>query len=80
MRTGPWSACAVQFIYSESERAHFEKRSTFVDAAVAAVASSATEADHELVWVAPDTASGILYAESHRWAVESWKRLARRPR
>jgi 8-oxo-dGTP diphosphatase len=73
VRAGDWATYAVQFIYSESERTHFEKLSTFVDATVEAVASSATEADHELEWVAPEAASRLLTPESHGWAVERWR-------
>jgi 8-oxo-dGTP diphosphatase len=76
VRVGSWAIRAVQFIYSEPERTHFEKWSTFVDATVEAVASSGTEADHELVWMTPETASEVLLAESHRWAVQA--RLNRR--
>jgi 8-oxo-dGTP diphosphatase len=77
VRAGGWAICAVQFIYSESERTHFEKLSTFIDATVEAVTSLATEADHELEWMAPEAASRLLSPESHRWAVECWR--SRRP-
>ncbi len=75
VRTGLWEIQAVQFTYSESDRAHYEKWSTFLDAVVEAVAHSGTEADHELVWMAPATAAEVLASESHRWAVESWRQL-----
>ena len=73
VRAGDWAIHAVQFIYSESERTHFEKLSTFVDATVEAVASSATEADHTPEWMAPEAASRLLSPESHRWAVDCWR-------
>jgi len=73
VRAGDWKIHAVQFIYSESERTHFEKLSTFVDATVEAVASLATEADHELEWMAPEAAFQLLSPESHRWAVDRWR-------
>lgn len=73
VRVGGWKACAVQFIYSEADRAHYEKLSTFVDATVEAVASSATEADHKLEWVALEAAPQILSPESHGWAVDCWR-------
>jgi 8-oxo-dGTP diphosphatase len=73
VRVGSWSIRALQFIYSESERTHFEKWSIFVDATVKAVAGPGTEIDHELVWMTPEAASEVLLAESHRWAVESWR-------
>jgi 8-oxo-dGTP diphosphatase len=75
VRTGLWAIRAVQFTYSESDRAHYEKWSTFLDAVVEAVAHSGTEADHELVWVTPGTAIETLASGSHRWAVESWRHL-----
>ena len=73
VRVGSWAIRAVQFIYSESERTHFEKWSIFVDTTVEAVAGPGTEADHELVWMTSENASEVLLAESHRWAVESWR-------
>jgi 8-oxo-dGTP diphosphatase len=73
VRAGDWAIYAVQFIYSESERTHFEKLSTFVDATVETVASLATEADHALEWMAPEAASRLLSPESHRWAVDCWR-------
>lgn len=77
VRAGSWATRAVQFSYSESDQAYYEKWSTFLDAVVEAVAHSGIEEDHELVWVAPGTAIETLASESHRWAVESWRRLAR---
>ncbi len=73
VRAGSWEICAVQFCYSETEKTHFEKRCTFVDAVVRAVATSGTEADHELVWVASATASAIMSHESHGWAIAAWR-------
>jgi 8-oxo-dGTP diphosphatase len=69
---GRWLGRAVQFLYSKSERTHFEKWSTFLDVSVESVGSSGVEADHELVWTAPSEASAILTDGSHRWAVEQW--------
>ncbi len=73
VRVGSWAAWAVQFCYSESENTHFEKRCTFVGAVVEGVAPSKTEADHELLWVAPAAASELLTHESQRWAIEVWR-------
>ena len=73
VRVGGWKIHAVQFIYSEADRAHYEKLSTFVDATVEAVASLVTEADHALEWMAPEAASRLLSPESHRWAVDCWR-------
>jgi len=36
------------------------------------------EDDHELVWVAPETAVARLDRESHAWAVAAWLRLRAR--
>ncbi len=73
VRAASWKICAVQFCYSETERTYFEKRCTFVDAAVEAVAPSGTEADHELIWVASDAASVLMSHESHGWAIAAWR-------
>jgi len=73
VRAGRWSVSAVQFKYSETEHEHFEKRSTFMDVLVERVASSGGEADHELVWMAPESASSTLTDGSHGWAVEQWR-------
>jgi 8-oxo-dGTP diphosphatase len=64
---------AVQFSYSASERTWFEKRSTFIDAAVAGTDPSRLEPGHELMWVDVETATRILSHESHARAVERWR-------
>ncbi len=53
VRPGAWTVRAVQFVCSESETTRFEKRSTFIEAAVDRCGSTGIEADHELVWVDP---------------------------
>ena len=73
VRIGPWVAHAVQFAYSASEGAHFEKRSTFLECAIAGHDPSLLEAGHELLWVDSGAASRILTHASHAWAVEQWK-------
>jgi 8-oxo-dGTP diphosphatase len=73
VRPGLWLTRAVQFLYSKSEKTHFEKLSTFIDVSVESVASSGVEADHELLWTAPDAAHAILSDGSHGWAVEQWR-------
>src|SRR5207302_1794112 len=80
VRPAVWTARAIQFVYSESEGTHFEKRSIFfpgfVYATDAAVSASAVETDHQLIWVPLHTATQMLSHESHGWAVEQWtKRL-----
>jgi 8-oxo-dGTP diphosphatase len=63
---------AREIVRSEAEDTWFEKRSTFVLAAVAAAGLDCTEDDHALTWLAPAAAVGALVHESHRWAVERW--------
>src|SRR5262249_53751290 len=72
VRLGVWSARAVQFVSSEPEGAHFEKRSTFIEGAVEEERDDSTglEDDHQLVWVNLKRATGILTLPSHSWAVE----------
>ena len=76
VRASAWEIHAVQFAYSEAEKTHFEKRCTFLDAVLQSAAPSGTEPDHELVWIAPETASEILSHESHAWAVARWSNRA----
>jgi hypothetical protein len=59
---------AVEIVYSEGEKACFEKRSVFIAAEVTAQEMS-IEPDHELVWLHPDEALNTLSPASHRWAV-----------
>jgi 8-oxo-dGTP diphosphatase len=73
---GQWATRAVQFAYSASERAHFEKRSTFMECAIEGSDRSRLEANHELLWVDFGTASRILSHPSHGWAIEQWKQRA----
>ena len=72
VRIGTWCACAVQFAASKSEHACYEKRSTFVEALIAGAPSSASEPDHELVWVEASAARALLAHASHAWAIASW--------
>ena len=77
IRLGTWTARAIQFVYAESERTHFQKRSTFiqgfVDAAGDGFNSVGFESDHELLWVNPEAAIQMLSHQSHCWAVERWR-------
>jgi len=74
IRLSSWGTRAVQFIYSSQERAHFQKLSTFLGAMAEGLAASPLETDHELAWSEPETAARILSHESHRWAVDLWRR------
>ena len=72
LRPGAWALHAVQFSYSRSEGAHFEKRSTFLDASIGGADSTRLHADHELIWASPFDATRLLSHASHSWAVERW--------
>jgi 8-oxo-dGTP diphosphatase len=74
VRVGRWRRAAVEHVSSRVERTHFEKRSTFCDAALVALTGEATEEDHVLMWVSPDESIAVLGPESHRWAVTEWLR------
>ena len=60
---------ALEICYSAEEREYFEKDSAFMLAEIAGYGTK-TEADHELLWLAPDAAIKVLTHGSHRWAVE----------
>ena len=78
VRVGGWSVRAVRFAYSELEKTHFEKRSTFLEAEVGGARTEGQEIGHELVWVEVGLAARQLTDESHVWAVERWRaRVAR---
>ena len=72
VRAGEWRAAAVQFVWSAKYRAHFEKRSSFLDAVVDGADAPRTEHDHELLWLPPDEAAAAMAHESHAWAVARW--------
>jgi 8-oxo-dGTP diphosphatase len=72
VRVGDWATWAVQFVYSETERTHFEKRCTFVEAVLEAAAGSGKESDHELLWIAPGAAPALMSHQSHAWAIANW--------
>ena len=74
VRLGSWSARAVQFVDSKEERTCFEKLCTFVDAVIVSGNGAGGEADHELLWLPPDTASEMMSHESHAWAIAVWSR------
>jgi 8-oxo-dGTP diphosphatase len=79
IRPGACVARAIQFVYSEPERTHFEKRSIFIEGAIIGHGPPPLEKDHELVWLDAEQAAQSLSHQSHGWAVELWrKRLCRR--
>lgn len=72
LRVGVWRIRALQFVYSEPEQTHYEKRSTFIDCAVDGPGVPVLETDHELMWLSPQLAHDRLSHESQRWAVRCW--------
>jgi 8-oxo-dGTP diphosphatase len=72
VRVGAWRRTAIEHVFSVTEQAHFEKRSTFCDAAVVAPAGEPTEVDHVLQWISGAEATALLTPPSHRWAVGEW--------
>jgi len=77
VRPAYWVTRAVQFAYSASERAHFEKRSTFMECAIEGTDRTHLQTGHELFWVDEEMATRILTHESHGWAVLRWMRRTR---
>ena len=78
VRVGAWGAAAVQLAWSPTYRTHYEKRCTFVDAAVERPGAPPVEADHALAWLDPAAAAAAMAHESHGWAVRAWLDRARR--
>jgi len=72
VRVGAWNVRAVDFVYSITDRTHFEKRSTFVEVHAEGPRAGAGEPDHELRWLPPREAAERLSHPSHRWAAERW--------
>ncbi len=71
VRPGGWVIRAVQFAYSASESAHFEKRSTFMECSIEGADRTRLEAGHELLWLGEKEAIRILTHASHGWAVRT---------
>jgi 8-oxo-dGTP pyrophosphatase MutT (NUDIX family) len=61
---------AVQFTHARATSNCFEKRSTFVEAAVVSTVSG-TRAEHHWQWLSPAAARWALTYESHRWALNT---------
>jgi GNAT superfamily N-acetyltransferase/8-oxo-dGTP pyrophosphatase MutT (NUDIX family) len=64
---------AVQFVNSRKMNAHFEKRSTFVAAAVESATRNVPE--HRTLWLEPAMAIDTVTYDSHAWAIRRWVRL-----
>jgi hypothetical protein len=60
-------------VFSQTEQAQFEKRSTFCDAIVTGPDEAPSEPDHALEWMAFAEAEALLTAPSHRWAAAEWQ-------
>ena len=73
IQPGAWVVRAIQFVYAEREKTHFEKRSIFLGGVIVGFDSTRSEPDHELVWAEPEEATRILSHESQRWAVKQWR-------
>jgi 8-oxo-dGTP diphosphatase len=78
IQTGAWLVRAVQFSYSKAEESYFEKRSTFVEGTVLGTDFSHLEANHEVIWINPESANQFLSHASQYWAVEQWRNRATR--
>ena len=72
LELGAWTVLAVDFVYAPTERSHFEKRSTFVEARHYGPHLLGREADHELQWMTLPQAIALLTHPSHRWTAEQW--------
>jgi 8-oxo-dGTP diphosphatase len=72
VRVGAWRRTAIEHVFSVTEQAHFEKRSTFCDASVVDAVGDPTEIDHALEWMFAAEAAALLTPASHRWAVGEW--------
>jgi 8-oxo-dGTP diphosphatase len=72
LRNGAWALRAVQFSFSRSENAHFEKRSIFLESTIEGADSARLQPDHELIWASAPEAGRLLSHASHSWAVERW--------
>ena len=77
VQIGEWRRVAIEHVSSVAEQAQFEKRNTFCEARVTAIAGDAAEPDHELYWLPAAEAAERLAPLSHRWAVTEWS--ARHP-
>ena len=73
---GPRVGVADELVFAADEQTHYRKRCTFFLARVIG-RSGPGEPDHELVWLAPQDAVGMVLHGSQRWAVAEAERLSR---
>lgn len=67
---------AVQYLYSESERAYFKKVGYFFKVELVAKVSEPIERDHDLVWRSPEESQRMLAQEFQAWAVRQAFKIA----
>jgi 8-oxo-dGTP diphosphatase len=67
---------AVQYLYSETERAYFKKIGHFFKMSLAEKVSEPIEMDHELVWCSSDESLKKLAQEFQAWAVRQAFKMA----
>jgi 8-oxo-dGTP diphosphatase len=60
---------AIEICYSISDACYYEKDSIFLTARIIGN-TTASESDHQLLWLSPEKAIEALSHESHRWAVQ----------
>lgn len=63
---------AVQLVHSQREGMHFRKECIFFRVTALGSTGTATEPDHELLWLDRPQAIEQLTHASNRWAVERW--------
>jgi 8-oxo-dGTP pyrophosphatase MutT (NUDIX family) len=69
LKLGEASTRATEIVYSPAEGVCFEKRSTFVQAAVQS-STTPSEKGYRLLWLSVPEALTTLSHASHRWAVD----------
>jgi 8-oxo-dGTP diphosphatase len=67
---------AVQYLYSESDRAYFKKIGHFFKVSLAEKVSEPIETDHELVWCSPEESLQMLAQEFQVWAIRQAFKMA----
>ena len=79
LKIGKRLAVADELLYAKEERTYLRKRGTFFAAGVLDQDTAlAVEPDHALVWLPLEEALGRLVHESHRWALRTGARRAKK--
>lgn len=71
-----WRSHAVELVHAAAEATWFEKRSTFASGEALGAAGGPREQAHALRWMTVEEAAGRLSPESHRWALDRWRRAS----